>query len=165
MIKSIYTLAIFSSIIIASCNTVSKNTNNDEKNISQTNVKSTNKEIPFIEAKNYFVKNTYKVGQLNNPKITSQKDFEEIFGMAAIMGKKGKPTEIDFSKQYVIAVIAEVTDKSTILKATNLQQKDNNIILTYEFKEGEKQTYSIQPFILLVIDNKYQGEVILEKLL
>lgn len=161
MIKSIFTLAIISSLIITSCNTTSNKNNNEPKN---TNTSVSDNDIPFVEAHNYYVKNTYVGDQLSNPKITTQKDFEDIFGMATTMGNDGKPTEIDFSKQYVIAIIDKITDKLNTLKISSLKQKDSKIVLTYEFKEGKKLSYSIQQFILLIVDNKYQGEVIIEKI-
>ena len=60
-------------------------------------------DIPFIVTKNYFTKNTVKRGGLENPKIETKENFDGIFGAATTMN--GKPSEINFSKQYVIAVV------------------------------------------------------------
>ena len=38
------------------------------------------------------------------PKITTEEEFNKLFGMATIMGKDGKPTAIDFTKQFVLGV-------------------------------------------------------------
>ena len=122
-----------------------------------------NPEIPFIEAKKYFVKNTYRYGSLKNPKIDSQKKFDEIFGVAMVMGND-KPTAIDFSKQYVIAVIEKETNKTTTLIAKSLVKNDKKkIIFEYQIKEGEEQSSSSVPCMLLVVDKKYKGKITLNK--
>ena len=59
------------------------------------------KNIPFVEARNYFVSN--QVHEVPS-KIDNRADFEHYFGTAAYMGKNGAPTAIDFNLQYVIAV-------------------------------------------------------------
>jgi hypothetical protein len=120
--------------------------------------------IPYSEAKNYFVNNTFTSEQITNHYITNQSDFEVIFGMGRTMGENGKPTEIDFSKQFVIAVVGKVTDKATLFSVASFKNKGKNIILRYKIIEGEKLTYQSQPFIILVVDSKYKGELIVEKI-
>lgn len=122
-----------------------------------------NGDVPFIEAKNYFLKNTYKPGDLKNPKITSQASFDALFGMATTMGEAGKPTIIDFSKQYVIAIIVPETNKATTLAVSSLKQAGKNITCTYTHTEGETLGYTLQPILLLVVDKKYDGKVKLQK--
>ena len=67
-----------------------------ESQTADTQIDTLVKDVSYILAANYFVKNT--VNQLDNPKIETAEKFNEIFGMATTMGKEGKPTEIDFSK-------------------------------------------------------------------
>ena len=88
-------------------------------------------EIPFYEAKNYFVRNDI---QNSVPvKFENEKDFKEYFGMAAVMGKDGMPTSIDFTKQYVIAVTLPETDTETDINLVSLKKDTNSdIILTYK---------------------------------
>ncbi|MFY7652703.1 MAG: hypothetical protein ACOVQE_08355 [Chitinophagaceae bacterium] len=119
--------------------------------------------IPYTIAKNYFVKNTYVPGSLKNPKIESEAAFNDLFGAAAYMGADGKPTAIDFSKEYVIAVIPNATSNAFTLTPVSLQKKGVNILLSYSYKEGEKLTYSSQPSLLVVVDKKYAGTVKLVK--
>jgi hypothetical protein len=121
-------------------------------------------DIPFIEAKNYFVNNTFTSEKITSHKIDNQADFDVIFGVGRVMGENGKPTEIDFSKQFVIAVIGQDTDKSTSFSVATLKSKGKNIVLRYKMVEGEKLTYQIRPFMLLVVDNKYEGELKTEKI-
>jgi len=115
--------------------------------------------IPFIEAKRYFVKNTYKYGDLKNPKIDSQKKFDHIFGVGMVMGNDN-PTPIDFSKQYVIAVIEKETNRTTTLVPKALvRNNQKKIVFKYDIQEGEAQSSTTVPYLLLVVDKSYKGKV------
>lgn len=153
--SKILAIAIMASSVFASCNAT-----NTSKDDAQTETAQTTEiDVPFTEAQRYFVKNTYKEGQLTNPKISTQENFDKFFGMATTMGPNGKPTPIDFTKQYVIAVIGNVTDKATTLSVNSLKQKGDTITLRYKQLEGEKQSFTIQPLLLLRVDNQFQGSV------
>ncbi len=114
--------------------------------------------IPYTLAKNYFVKNTF-TGVLSNPKISTEAEFNTIFGMATTMGADGKPTSIDFSSQYVIAVIAPKTDTAKTLIAEKLVKDGTAMVLNYSISTGQKQSFVSQPFLLLVVNNEYTGDV------
>ena len=83
--------------------------------------------------------------------------------MASTMSAGGKPTPIDFSKQYVIAIIRPVTDKATTLVVQSLLQKENDIILSYTKTEREKQSFNTRPFLLLIVDNTYNKNIVIKK--
>ena len=68
-------------------------------------------EVAFEVAKNYFFKNDQEIPA--SPKITTAEEFGKLFGMATTMGKDGKPTEIDFTKQFVLAIVLSVTNLAT----------------------------------------------------
>lgn len=120
------------------------------------------KNCPFIVANNYFVNNTVK--DINNPKITTKEVFDSLFGMASVMGNNGLPTAIDFTKQYVIAVVKPETDQDTQLTAVSLQMNDKNeIIFSYKTSRGEKMTYQIKPCLIVIVDKKVTGKVILKE--
>lgn len=162
MKKIILPLCISSLTLLLSCN--------DKDKTQQSNItKETKTEnfsvssVPYKEAKNYFVKNTYKSGDLANPKITSQEEFDKIFGMATTMGENGKPTSIDFTKEYAVAIIENASDKTTTLKINTIEKNNDKVVVNYSKNEGEKQTFSTQPFLLLIIDNQYKGNVELVK--
>jgi hypothetical protein len=124
--------------------------------------KPTEADVPFTEAKNYFVRNDYIESELHSVKITNQADFDSIFGAARTMGEDGKPTPIDFSKQYVIACIAKTSDKITALAVNSLKKTDNTILLTYNQTEGEKQSFTSRRLILLIVGNEHEGEIKLQ---
>jgi len=115
-------------------------------------------DIPFTVAKNYFVKNTVRQGALGNPKIETKENFDAIFGAATTMN--GKPTEINFSKQYVIAIVGDETDIATEMSPVSLQRDDKNqVTLNYKVRKGNKQSFKIRPLLIVVADKSYEGAV------
>jgi hypothetical protein len=120
-------------------------------------------EIPYVVAHNYFVKNT--VESIENPKIKTEAVFNSYFGMATTMGENGKPTKIDFDKEYVIAVVLPKSDIASIIKPISLKkEKDNAIVLSYQIESGSKQSFVSKPVLILVVDKKYSGIVSLKQL-
>ncbi|MEG0950234.1 MAG: hypothetical protein RR212_09230 [Bacteroidales bacterium] len=127
-------------------------------------MKTNKQEIPFTVAEKYFVKNTVK--SIDEPKITTQEAFNQIFGMATVMGPNGRPTPIDFGKQYVIAVMKPTTDYKTTLTPVSLQKDSKgDIIFSYKVEKGEKQTYSFTPALLIIVDNNYTGPIVLKEIM
>lgn len=120
-------------------------------------------EIPYTLAKNYFVRNDFDASKLLTPKITTQEAFEKIFGMATVMGAEGKPTPIDFSEQFVIAVILPVSNKSVELKVQQLLQDHDQITLRYTQHNGQDGPMKVQAFLLLIVDKKYDRNVVVEQ--
>ena len=82
--------------------------------------------------------------------------------MATAMGKDGKPTAIDFSKQFVIAIILPITEIETEINPVKVEENGDSLLYSYEVKTGEKQSYSIQPVSIIILDKKYEEkEVVL----
>lgn len=115
--------------------------------------------IPSIKAERYFVKNTVKDGSALLLRFVSQEKLDEYFGAAAVMGKDGKPSQIDFDKQYAIAVILPTTDYNTTISAYNLQETEDRIVLNYKVNKGNKQSFSVRPYLLLIVDQKYNKDI------
>lgn len=119
---------------------------------------SSSKDIPYTKANGYFVNNTVQF--VPQTPITSQEQFDQYFGMATVMGKDGRPTEIDFSKQFVLAVTTPETNIATEITPESLRKSDNgNLVFTYRIVQGEKQSYSTHPCLILIVSDKYKGEV------
>lgn len=148
------------SVILISC---SPKISKTEKSAlpAAVNTATASLEIPYIVAERYFVNNDYKKADPHNPTITTQTQFDSIFGMAPVMGSK--PTPIDFSTQYVLFVIGELTQKKTEIIPISLQQQDGTILFNYKIAEGEQIMATIQPALIMVLDKKYKGEVKLVK--
>jgi len=118
--------------------------------------------IPYTVAHNYFVKNT--VDTIKNPKIESEDAFQTYFGAATTMGKNGKPTAVDFTKEYAIAVVLPKTDVATTILAVSLKKgNDNSVVFEYKVTLGNKQSYTSRPFLLLVVDKKFDGNLSLKQ--
>ena len=114
-----------------------------------------NSEVAFEVAKNYFFKNDQQISE--SPKITTEEEFNKLFGMATTMGEEGKPTAIDFTKQFVLAVVLPVTDMATEINPVKVEAKSDTLFYTYEVKIGEKQTFSIQPVSIIILDKQYEN--------
>ena len=112
--------------------------------------------IPYEEVKNYFFRNDAAVPE--NPKIDSAEQFGALFGAAAFMGKGGKPTPVDFDKEFVIAVVNPITDCLTELAPESLTREGGALVFAYRETVGEKQTWSMQPVLLVKVDRKYETE-------
>ena len=109
--------------------------------------------VPFTLAKNYFLKND---AQLAQKKITSQKDFDRYFGAAAVMGKDGMPTKIDFTKQFVIAIAGQPTNHHTTYEVTGITVEDGMLDVAYTATIGkEAMSYYMKPLVLVVLDINY----------
>ena len=149
MKKNLFAIAILFAIIACT---------NKPITIVENNEGST--EVDFELAKNYFFKNNQVIPE--NPKIITEEEFNKLFGMATTMGENGKPTAIDFTKQFVLAIVLPVTDFATEIDPVKVEEKGDSLLYTYEVKTGEKQTFSIQPVSIIILDKKYENkEVVL----
>lgn len=144
-------LGVLGSFMLLSCKSSTAPTNEQGEN------------IPYAVVRGYFVKNDADLNLLKDGKITSEKDFSALFGAATVMGEDGKPTVIDFTKQYVIAVVADQTDSAVVLNPLKLEKSGDNLTFTYEYKVGEKQSYTIKPLLIVVVDSKYEGNLQIKK--
>lgn len=118
----------------------------------------TAKDIPFQVAERYFVKNTVENKELTL-KIINQQEFDSYFGAAATMGEGGKPTAIDFSKQFVVAIVAESSSKEKNIVISSLASNGNELSVSYKIDEGTERSFTSRSLSLLIVDNQYLGEV------
>jgi hypothetical protein len=107
------------------------------------------------------VKNTYKNGDVKGHKIVTEKEFTATMGMGTVMGAGGRPTVIDFTKQFVIIVINDETDVMTTLLPEKLELLGKKkLLFTFETKLGEKSTMTMRPFTMVIVDKKYKNRKI-----
>lgn len=120
----------------------------------------TSEEVPYVIAKNYFIKNTYPEKNLHMLKITSSSQFDEIFGMATLMGSESKPTSIDFSHQFVIALIDNANNETESINIESLKEENASLKLIYSItKRNEKSSAQFRFSKILIIDKKFDKEV------
>lgn len=108
------------------------------------------KQVDYTEAHGYFVRNDAP----SHPSCyyDSKESFDGVFGSAAVMGKDGEPTRIDFARQSVIAVIGSATDRPTEYIPVSLVSQADTLYLKYNVKEAAPTTYTMIPLLLLVLD-------------
>lgn len=120
--------------------------------------------VPYETVQGYFVRNDADLSTLKNAKITTEAQFSAIFGPAPVMGANGMPTKIDFTKQYVIAIIGDKTDSAVTITPISLEKNGGLLTYTYEYKVGDKQSFTIQPAFIIAVDSKYEGDLELKKI-
>ncbi len=121
-------------------------------------------QVPYKIAKHYYVKNTIKTDQLKQYKIASKKEFDKVFGAAAVMGKDGIPTKIDFKKEFVIGVVGAETSTATelipesLLAISKLKAVGKStLVFQYKTQLGKTNSFTVVPNVIVVVDKKYSG--------
>ncbi len=110
--------------------------------------------IKAVEAQHYFVNNTAPTNVL--VKITSQSELERYFGYATVMGKDGKPTEIDFNKQMIIAKIFSTTNRETETSSPKINVTGaNELTLSCKVTRGSEMSYSMTPMVMMIVSKQY----------
>ena len=115
---------------------------------------TSSEDVPYEVVKNYFFRNDAEIP--TSPLITTQEQFDSLFGAAAFMGKGGQPTHVDFDRQSVIAVVLPETDIETTLRPLSLTRSGGSLTFTYGKEENDKVSYTIRP-VLLVATDKAEG--------
>lgn len=115
-------------------------------------------DVPYSELEHYFFKNGQAIP--DNPKIDTEEAFASLFGMAPVMGEGGKPTPVDFGKEFVIAVVYPVTEFHTELDPESLRLENGDLVFTCDETVGEKQSWSMQPVLLVKVSRKYETETV-----
>ena len=115
---------------------------------------TSSKDVPYEVVKNYFFRNDAEIPA--SPMITTQEQFDSLFGAAAFMGKDGQPTHIDFDRQSVIAVVLPENYIETTLRPLSLTRSGGTLTFTYEKEENDTMSYTIRP-VLLVATDKADG--------
>ena len=118
------------------------------------------KTIQYNVAKNYSFSNNASLPA--SLKVTNEHEFNHYFGIAAVMGKGGEPTKIDFKKQFVIAKVLPETDTLTHITPLSLTEEGKTLRLKCKITRGKKQSYTMQPFVLLIVDRKYIDKEVTE---
>lgn len=108
------------------------------------------KAVPYVVLDNYFVRNNVDCSNRQRLIIDNERDFDAFFGPAAIMG--GLPTDINWKKQFVIAVLLPETNRPTMVNPMEVKQSPGNIIFKYQVIRGTKTSYSLVPFVAIALN-------------
>ena len=115
-------------------------------------------DVPYSELDHYFFKNGQDIP--DNPKIDTEEAFATLFGMATVMGESGKPTPVDFDKEFVIAVVNPVTEYETELEPESLRMENGELVFTYDETVGERQSWTMRPILLVKVSREYETETV-----
>ncbi len=107
--------------------------------------------VPYTTLENYYVRNDVDCSKQQRLIIDNKRDFEAFFGMAATMG--GLPTEVNWNKQFVIALVQPETKRATSVTPVNVKVADNGVmVFSYQVKKGDKMSHTMVPFTAVAVD-------------
>ena len=109
--------------------------------------------VPFEKLEHYF--STTEVTSPTSRKIMDQDTFDNMFGYGAVMGDQQAP--LDFTKEFVIAILNPSTDEQTKLSPVSLEKKSDSLVFTYNEKIGEKTSSISKPILLIRVDRQYDA--------
>lgn len=112
--------------------------------------------VAFEVARNYFFKNNQPIPA--NAKISTQEQFSQLFGMATTMGPEGKPTPIDFTKQFVLAVVLPPSDIAMDIQPVQVKAQGDTLFYTYDVSLGERQSFQSQPLSIIILDRDLESK-------
>ena len=140
MKRFVYILALIVAIVVfAQCNPLKK-------------IEAKAYPINYTELYNYYVRSNVVSKKIQRVVIDNETEFHQYFGEAAVMGRNGQPTPVNFKTQYVLAIILPVTNKDTQVIPAEISQVDNTVIVNYRVKKGKKLGYNIIPFTAVATD-------------
>ena len=108
------------------------------------------KSVKYEWLQNYYVRNDVECSKPQHLVIDNEKDFNAYFGPAAIMG--GKPTDINWKKQFVIAILLPETNKPTMVTPMEVKQSPGNVIFWFQVNKGRKTSYTLVPFAAVALN-------------
>jgi hypothetical protein len=113
--------------------------------------------VPYTLARNYY-RRTDNIEDVLPLKITSEEELLRYFGYAAVMGRNGEPTKIDFEESFVIPIMLPQTDRETEIIIKGLyHSRPGSLTLAFETVSGEQALgYTMLPFELLIVDAAYR---------
>lgn len=111
---------------------------------------------------NYYVNNSFPDGT-HKLVIQNQQEFENIFGDAAVMGRNGQPTRVNFNRQFVVAVILPVTNRQTVIETALVRRLGDRLYFSYIIDEGHATSYTMRPFTAVVVDRNEPSDVVFQR--
>lgn len=95
--------------------------------------------------------------------ITDPYEFRQVFGQASLDNRYGVPTDVDFRREFVIAVILPVTNQYTEIEPVSVNREGDRLYFTYQVFRGAMQSYYTQPFTAVVVDRRDMVEIIFQQ--
>lgn len=115
--------------------------------------------VVLKELHNYFHNRDAQL--LTTPLVTSREEFDRQFGEAAVMGKGGQPTPVNFRREVVLAIVLPETNRATEIDSVELTETaKGQLTLSYAVHYGSRRSYFTQPMRLFAVSSKYKGFVV-----
>lgn len=116
------------------------------------------KDIPYFEAVNYF----YIGGKepIPDSKICTDAQFDSLFDTASHLDETNHPTPINFSQQFVIAIVLPPTNRRQSVRLRHLTEQGNRLTLTYKLVNGPICSQKVRPMALALVDRRYASKQI-----
>jgi len=111
---------------------------------------------------NYYVNNNLSNGT-HKLVIHNQQEFESVFGEGAVMGRNGHPTRIDFSRQFVVAVILPETNRQTTIETALVRRLGDKLYFSYIIDEGHATSYTMRPYTAVIVDRMEPSDVVFQR--
>ena len=149
-------------LVMSSCSNGPTNANEQKIDpaLEEPSKGDDNMHIDYSAAEHFLVRPSYK-GTLENPKIENKTQFDSIFYCTH---EHPEAVEVDFSKNYVIAVIAPDASTRNLVKPISLRKSEpNEVVLTYRWESGTQQPDSTRSSLALIVDKENDGTVILNE--
>lgn len=105
------------------------------------------KDISYSIGRNYFA----NTSSTNKTVLHSQREFNKLFSPAAVMGKDGEPTKINFSREMVIPFILPETNRDTEIKVQSVQKIGKELRVSFRVIRGEERSYTIRPMTFIIL--------------
>ncbi|MCL7988661.1 hypothetical protein M8998_12000 [Sphingobacterium sp. lm-10] len=162
-IANLFWVASAALLLMNSCNNGPQNAHEQavDPALEEPTVGGDNTHIDYKVADHFLVKHTVQ-DVPSNPKIETKEEFDRIFYCTE---EDKKAHEIDFSKNYVIAVLAPDPDLRTTVQPISLRDSEpNEIVFSYRWVSGSEQPDTTRSSIALIVDKKHEGTIVLNEI-
>ena len=112
-------------------------------------------QVSFRQLSGYFFRTDRQVPKARFCTIGNAETFDSLFGAAAVMGPGGLPDSIDFSREFIIAMIEAESRFETQFIIDSLTSKGATLTAAWSVLQGDSLTFSILPVQLLAVDRRY----------
>ena len=109
--------------------------------------------VDYVIADNYFPLRSVSVP--TDTVILSNKKFFSMYGIAAHMGSDAIPYPINFDKEFVIVVQLPPASRNVEIEPLLLWESEKYLEFTYHVNYGQPLTWTMNPTLILIVDQKY----------
>lgn len=125
----------------------------------------TPKPVSYNVAANYFCTDGLpNTGKTIQP-ITSEATFQLYYQPAASMGKGGRPSPIDFTRQFVIPIKEPASDIQTNINVKSLTKSGDTYTLEYTVAKGEKMTWTSKNCMAIIVNGICKKDIQVKRML